>query len=105
MGHNNMRSLTRALVDGEFGPEASIGKYYWSRWHQSFTELAMDILGHDALLGTAWEDGPDDVSAGMRRAFVRARAETIYAGTSEVQKNIIAERVLGLPREPKPARA
>jgi alkylation response protein AidB-like acyl-CoA dehydrogenase len=102
MGYNNMRSLARALVDGEFGPEASIGKYYWSRWHQSFTELAMEILGPDALLGTSWGDGPDEASEGMRRAFIRARAETIYAGTSEIQKNIISERVLGMPREPKP---
>jgi len=103
MGYNNMRSLARALVDGQFGPEASIGKYYWSRWHQSFTELAMDVLGPDALLGTSWGDGPDAASEGMRRAFVRARAETIYAGTSEIQKNIISERVLGMPREPQPA--
>ncbi|MDA4086420.1 Putative acyl-CoA dehydrogenase FadE17 [Mycolicibacterium hassiacum DSM 44199] len=102
MGYNNIRSLTRALVDGRFGPEASIGKYYWSRWHQSFTELAMDVLESDALLGTEWDDGPDEASAAMRRAFIRARAETIYAGTSEIQKNIISERVLGLPREPKP---
>jgi alkylation response protein AidB-like acyl-CoA dehydrogenase len=102
MGYNNTRTLARALTDGEFGPEASIGKYYWSRWHQSFTEIAMDVLGPDALLGTNWEAGPDLVSTGMRRAFVRARAETIYAGTSEIQKNIISERVLGMPREPKP---
>lgn len=102
MGYNNTRTLARALTDGEFGPEASIGKYYWSRWHQSFTELAMDVLGPDALLGTSWETGPDQVSTGMRRAFIRARAETIYAGTSEIQKNIISERVLGMPREPKP---
>jgi alkylation response protein AidB-like acyl-CoA dehydrogenase len=104
MGYNNMRSLTRALTDGEFGPEASIGKYYWSRWHQSFTELAMDVLGPDSLLGTSWDTGPDRASTGIRRAFVRARAETIYAGTSEIQKNIISERVLGMPREPKPVR-
>jgi alkylation response protein AidB-like acyl-CoA dehydrogenase len=103
MGYNNMRALARALVDGEFGPEASIGKYYWSRWHQSFTELAMEVLGQDAILGTSWGDGPDATAEGMRRAFIRARAETIYAGTSEIQKNIISERVLGMPREPKPA--
>ena len=103
MGYNNMRSLTRALADGEFGPEASIGKYYWSRWHQTFTELAMDVLGPDSLLGTSWDTGPDRASTGIRRAFVRARAETIYAGTSEIQKNIISERVLGMPREPKRA--
>jgi alkylation response protein AidB-like acyl-CoA dehydrogenase len=105
MAYNNLRSLTRALTNGEFGPEVSVGKYYWSRWHQSFTEIAMEVLGPDALLGTSWESGPDNASAGMRRAFVRARAETIYAGTSEIQKNIISERVLGMPREPKASRS
>jgi len=104
MAYHNLRSLTRALTDGEFGPEASIGKYYWSRWHQSFTELAMEALGPDALLGTSWDSGPDNASAGVRRAFIRARAETIYAGTSEIQKNIISERVLGMPREPTASR-
>ena len=103
MAYNNMRSLSAALRDGEFGPEASIGKYYWSKWHQNFTEIAMDVLGPDALLGTAWRSGPDTDSEAVRRAFVRARAETLYAGTSEIQKNIISERVLGLPREPLPA--
>jgi alkylation response protein AidB-like acyl-CoA dehydrogenase len=101
MGYNNLRSLSSALRDGEFGPEASIGKYYWSRWHKEFTEIAMDVLGSDALLGIDWQCGPDPDAEAMRRSFIRARAETIYAGTSEVQKNIISERVLGLPREPK----
>jgi alkylation response protein AidB-like acyl-CoA dehydrogenase len=100
MGYNNLRTLEGALARGEFGPEASIGKYYWSRWHQQFTELAMEVLGADGWLGTEWGSGPDRASESLRRAFVRARAETIYAGTSEIQKNIIAERVLGLPREP-----
>ena len=91
-----------ALKNGEFGPEASIGKYYWSKWHQDFTELAMDVLGSDGWLGTEWGSGPDRAAESLRRGFVRARAETIYAGTSEIQKNIISERVLGLPREPSP---
>ncbi|CAM3128551.1 acyl-CoA dehydrogenase family protein [Mycobacterium colombiense] len=101
MAYNNLRSLSAALRDGKFGPEASIGKYYWSKWHQQFTEVAMDVLGPDALLSTQWCSGPDPTSESVRRAFIRARAETIYAGTSEIQKNIISERVLGLPREPK----
>ncbi|EHB50299.1 acyl-CoA dehydrogenase domain-containing protein [Mycolicibacterium rhodesiae JS60] len=104
MAYNNMRTLSAALRDGKFGPEASIGKYYWSRWHKEFTEIAMDVLGPDALLGTDWTSGPDADSAAVRRGFIRARAETIYAGTSEIQKNIISERVLGLPREPKVTR-
>jgi alkylation response protein AidB-like acyl-CoA dehydrogenase len=101
MAYNNLRSLSAALRDGEFGPEASIGKYYWAKWHQHFSEVAMDVLGSDALLGTEWTTGPDTESEAVRRTFIRARAETIYAGTSEIQKNIISERVLGLPREPK----
>jgi alkylation response protein AidB-like acyl-CoA dehydrogenase len=100
MGYNNLRTLSSALRNGEFGPEASMGKYYWSKWHQEFTELAMDVLAEDGWLGTEWGSGPDRTSESLRRAFVRARAETIYAGTSEIQKNIISERVLGLPREP-----
>jgi len=100
MGYNNLRTLSSALRNGEFGPEASMGKYYWSRWHVQFTELAMDVLAEDGWLGTEWGSGPDRTAEALRRAFVRARAETIYAGTSEIQKNIISERVLGLPREP-----
>jgi alkylation response protein AidB-like acyl-CoA dehydrogenase len=103
MGYNNLRTLGTALKNGQFGPEASIGKYYWSRWHQEFTELAMDVLANDGWLGTEWGSGPDRACESLRRAFVRARAETIYAGTSEIQKNIISERVLHLPREAKPA--
>jgi len=103
MAYNNLRSLSAALRDGEFGPEASIGKYYWSKWHQKFSEIAMDVLGPEALLGTEWNSGPDTSSESVRRSFIRARAETIYAGTSEIQKNIISERVLGLPREPQAA--
>jgi alkylation response protein AidB-like acyl-CoA dehydrogenase len=100
MGYNNLRTLGSALRNGEFGPEASLGKYYWSKWHQQFTELAMDVLAEDGWLGTEWGSGPDRTAESLRRAYVRARAETIYAGTSEIQKNIIGERVLGLPREP-----
>ncbi|OLL20284.1 MULTISPECIES: acyl-CoA dehydrogenase family protein [unclassified Rhodococcus (in: high G+C Gram-positive bacteria)] len=107
MAYNNLRTLSTALRDGEFGPEASIGKYYWSRWHQNFTEVAMDVLGEESLLGTDWavDDTSGaavvDESTALRRAFVRARAETIYAGASEIQKNIISERVLKLPKEPR----
>jgi alkylation response protein AidB-like acyl-CoA dehydrogenase len=103
MGYNNLRTLGSALRNGEFGPEASLGKYYWSKWHQQFTELAMDVLAEDGWLGTEWGSGPDRTAESLRRAYVRARAETIYAGTSEIQQNIISERVLGLPREPSPA--
>ena len=95
---NTTRMLTQVMTGGDFGPEASIGKLYWSSWHQRFTELALDILGGD---GVAEVEGDDERL--LQRAFLRARAETIYTGTSEIQRNIIAERVLGLPREPRSA--
>ncbi|MHA4853655.1 MULTISPECIES: acyl-CoA dehydrogenase family protein [unclassified Rhodococcus (in: high G+C Gram-positive bacteria)] len=109
MAYNNLRTLTTALREGKFGPEASIGKYYWSKWHQKFTDVAMDVLGPEALLGTDWRTDGDpntqevtiDEATAMRRAFIRSRAETIYAGASEIQKNIISERVLNLPKEPR----
>lgn len=102
MGFNNQRTLGTALREGHFGPEASIGKYYWSRWHKEFTELGMEILGPNSVLGLDWDDtDADKRETALRRSFVRARAESIYAGSSEIQKNIISERVLHLPKEPK----
>ena len=97
MGYNSMRMLTALARSGSVGPEASIGKLYWSRWHQRLGELAMDIAGPAA------EIRPGDPADGyaldpQQGSFMFARAETIYAGSSEIQKNIISERVLGLPR-------
>ena len=96
MAYNGMRMLTALGRSGEVGPEASIGKLYWSTWHRSFGELAVDILGP---AGQIVEDGYrlND----LQRAYLFSRSETIYAGSSEIQKNIIGERVLGLPREPR----
>ena len=95
MRANNLRVLAAATSDGQFGAESSIGKHFWATWHQQFTELAMDVLGTDGLL----VDGTDAVQRELSGAFLRARAETIYAGTTQIQLNVLAERVLGLPRE------
>ena len=97
MKYNGMRMLTNLVHKGVLGPEASIGKLFWTTWHKSFGETAMRVLGADALTVAA--------SAGARRLrarraariFMASRAETIYAGASEIQRNIIGERVLGLP--------
>ncbi len=80
------------------GPESSIGKVHQGGLNQRIQELAVDLLGAAA---TAWEGGdtPYEV-AGM----LRSRANTIEGGTTEVNKNILGERVLGLPREPDPWR-
>ena len=89
------RNLSALMRDGRPGPEASIGKLLWSQWHQSLGELATDILGADATLNHESGEMHD-----IEHAFLFSRSHTIYAGSSQVQRNIIGERVLGLPKEP-----
>jgi alkylation response protein AidB-like acyl-CoA dehydrogenase len=82
------RGLTAIMRDGVPGPEGSLGKWHWAEVNQALTELAMDIAGPRAMLD---EDR-------WTYRFLRARANSIEGGTTEILKNIIAERVLGLPR-------
>jgi alkylation response protein AidB-like acyl-CoA dehydrogenase len=100
MKFNGMRMLTSLVKKGVLGPEASIGKLYWSTWHRTLGERAMHVLGTDALLVEDSEPG-EYVLDELHRVFMFSRSETIYAGASEIQRNIIGERVLGLPREPR----
>jgi alkylation response protein AidB-like acyl-CoA dehydrogenase len=100
MAYNGMRMQTALAKTGQVGPEASIGKLYWSNWHRNLGELAMDILGPAGQIVPAAGDG-EYVLDDMQRSYMFARSETIYAGSSEIQRNIIGERVLGLPREPR----
>jgi alkylation response protein AidB-like acyl-CoA dehydrogenase len=96
MRYNTLRSLSG--VEGPVAPpEASIAKLYWATWHQGLTELAMDVLGAGATVldGFPYEAGD------FQRSFLFGRSETIYGGSNEIQRNIIGERVLGLPPEPK----
>ena len=102
MRYNTLRSLSG--VDGPVAPpEASIAKLYWGSWHRNLGELAMDVLG----LGSTVLDGeslPENAGYALddlQRSFLFARSETIYGGSNEIQRNIIGERVLGLPSEPK----
>jgi alkylation response protein AidB-like acyl-CoA dehydrogenase len=83
-----MRALTQQMKVGIPGPEGSLAKWEWATLNQGLTELAVDVLGPEAL-------EPDSEWA---YRFLRARANSIEGGTTEVMKNIIAERVLGLPR-------
>jgi len=85
---NAYRGLSAIMRNGVPGPEGSVGKWHWSEVNQSLTELAMDIAGPHAMLG-------DDE---WTYRFLRARANSIEGGTTEILKNIVAERVLGLPR-------
>jgi len=95
----NRRVRAGLKAGGPPGPASSVGKVHQGGLNQRIQELAVDLLGPAA---TAWEGGelPYEV-AGM----LRSRANTIEGGTTEVNKNIVGERVLGLPREPDPWRA
>jgi alkylation response protein AidB-like acyl-CoA dehydrogenase len=100
MKYNGMRMLTELVEKGVLGPASSIGKLYWSSWHKEFGERAMEVLGTDGQV--AQYDDPKDYGLNdIQRIYMFSRSETIYAGTSEIQKNILAEQVLGLPKEPK----
>ena len=74
-------------------------KYYWSNWHRELGKLAMDVLGPDGDIVSG-----DPARAHLQRLFLFSRADTIYAGTNEIQLNIISERALGMPREWRPER-
>lgn len=100
MKFNGMRMLTDLVSKGALGPSSSIGKLYWSNWHRTLGERAMHVLGTDAGV-LAGEPGKDYELDDFQRIFMVGRSETIYAGASEIQRNIIGERVLGLPREPR----
>jgi alkylation response protein AidB-like acyl-CoA dehydrogenase len=91
----NDRLFGAVLAGGSPGPESSIGKLYWSHWHRDFGELMVSVLGAEATVNT--DDGHPHP---MVRTFLNSRAETIYGGAAEIQRNIVGERVLGLPKEP-----
>ncbi len=111
MRWNGLRVLTDYLAGRAPGPEAGLGKLYWSEYHRQVTELAVDVLGPEAMVprgkapGSAFRaDDPGVDPLDVRSwtdTFLNARAGTIYAGTSQIQRNIIGEMVLGLPKEPR----
>ena len=87
---NALRTLAGS-ESGALGRDALIGKLYWATFHRGLGELAMDVLGAAALV----QDPEVDA---LVRMFLFSRADTIYAGSNEIQRNIIGERALGLPR-------
>lgn len=91
---NALRMLTQ-MEGGTLGREAMITKLYWASWHRSLGELAMDVLGDDGQVL------PGDELHPLQRLFLWTRCDTIYAGSNQIQRNIIGERALGLPRGPR----
>jgi len=95
--YHGLRGLSQQLKGGVPGPEGSIGKLLWSESFQRYAEAAMNMQGpySQIMRGSSWalDDGA------WQYLFLRSRGATIEAGTSEIQRNIIAERVLGLPKD------
>ncbi len=83
-------TVTRLAAGGELGAESSVTKVFWSDLDVALHQTALDIRGADGELADSWAGG-----------YLFALGGPIYAGTNEIQRNIIAERLLGLPREPK----
>ena len=115
---NGYRSLTAAL-GGSNDPGvpalAATNKMFWSEYHQEVMELALDILGlaGQVLTGSGAEESvpgyglrrtrPGYPVSVLQSSFFFSRSETIWGGTAEIQRNIVGERILGLPREPRPS--
>ena len=95
MRYNALRSLA-PLARGEMTPLTAVHKLYWATVHQQLGELAMEVLGADAEIADAL---PYDLGS-LQAMFLYSRADTIYGGSNEIQRNIIGERALGLPKEP-----
>jgi alkylation response protein AidB-like acyl-CoA dehydrogenase len=116
MRFNGLRSLTAAIDASRDPGVVAIGatnKMFWSEHHRDTMELAIDIWGPDAQILTGQRDveswpavqrmagRPDYPVSPLQQAFFFSRSETIWGGTAEIQRNIVGERILGLPKEPK----
>jgi alkylation response protein AidB-like acyl-CoA dehydrogenase len=105
IGLEAVRAYALDTLGGDDPTEASVLKILWSRWHQGLGELAMEVLGAPSMAGPAPPGGrpPETPPEGddldkWQRLYLFSRAETIYGGSDEIQRNIIAARALGLPR-------
>ncbi|MBB2910689.1 hypothetical protein FHS43_001952 [Streptosporangium becharense] len=101
MGLEVMRlhALRTLADDASTGPaQASVSKLVWATWHRALGELAMEVAGAASLVVQAPPYELDD----LQRLYLQTRADTIYGGSNEIQRNILAERVLGLPKEVRP---
>jgi len=98
MRYNSMRMLSgQGGSDGGLQKEALIYKLFWATWHRDMGELAMDVMGPESQI----LDNGDYALTRLQSMYLFVRSDTIYGGTNEIQRNIIAERGLGMPKEPK----
>jgi alkylation response protein AidB-like acyl-CoA dehydrogenase len=92
MRYHALRTLP-LMEHGTVSRETSIHKLFWASFHRALGELAVDVLGAAAMAG-----GDER----FERLFLYTRADTIYGGSNQIQRNVIGEQALGLPREPRP---
>jgi alkylation response protein AidB-like acyl-CoA dehydrogenase len=96
MRYNAMRMLSDA-GSGALQQAALVYKLHWASWHRNLGKLAMDVLGPESEV---LESGPYNLTR-LQSMYLFTRSDTIYGGTNQIQRNIIAERGLGMPREAK----
>ncbi|WP_419536921.1 acyl-CoA dehydrogenase family protein [Endozoicomonas sp.] len=96
MRYNALRMLSGSQ-DGSLQKEAMIYKLHWATWHANLGKLAMDVLGPESEL---LEEGPYELTR-LQSMYLFTRSDTIYGGSNEIQRNIIAERALEMPKEPR----
>jgi alkylation response protein AidB-like acyl-CoA dehydrogenase len=99
---HNWRSVSRTARGEAPGPVGSINKLWWSEMSKRMHDTVMAVLGPAAAL---WGDSEANPAGGRwQRSWLYYQASSIWAGTNEIQRNVVGERVLGLPREPRPSR-
>jgi alkylation response protein AidB-like acyl-CoA dehydrogenase len=98
MRYSGLRTMSRLALNREPGALEAINKLHWSEFQLTLGEWAIDF---DESLGLVRPEGDGYEMSRWQDLFLSSRSGTIYSGTSEIQRNIIAERVLGLPKEPK----
>jgi alkylation response protein AidB-like acyl-CoA dehydrogenase len=96
---HNWRSVSRTAKGLDPGPQGSINKLWWSEMSKRLHDTAMAVLGESAPLWRGASENPGD--GAWQRSWLYYQASSIWAGTNEIQRNIVGERTLGLPREPK----
>jgi alkylation response protein AidB-like acyl-CoA dehydrogenase len=99
MRYHALRTLSK-LEHGEMSRETSIHKLFWATFHRRLGELAIDAMGAGGLLADGAAAGSAYELPKLTRLFLWSRADTIYGGSNQIQRNVIGERVLGLPKEP-----
>ena len=96
MRYNALRMLSGGEANPELSGAAYTYKLYWSRWHVALGDLAMAVMGQEGEIGIN-----DERMGSLTTMHLMSRSDTIYAGTDQIQRNIIAERGLAMPREPR----